>query len=222
MHLNSELLFRKYALPYFKDGLRVLEIGPTGIPSVFAQIVNNNSITWDTIDFPDTEHIHTETSRLTYQLSDPYVFPVEEGLYDIVLSANVIEHVQKIWVWYKELKRVTKKGGHIITINPVSWPNHHAPLDCWRIYPSGMEALIEDTGLENVLCIFESLEAEQLLKRDPHAWLSPGKSYYYGVSTRKINFVFAWNKIVRKIRKLNGLLPLSLEVSYDTISIAKK
>ena len=34
MHRNSRLLFTKYAPPYFKDGMRVLEIAPDDFPSV--------------------------------------------------------------------------------------------------------------------------------------------------------------------------------------------
>jgi hypothetical protein len=30
MHLNNELLLRKYALEYFKDRMKVLEIAPVG------------------------------------------------------------------------------------------------------------------------------------------------------------------------------------------------
>ena len=47
----------------------------------------------------------------------------------------------------------------MIIINPVSWPFHEVPVDCWRIYPDGMKALLEDTSLRVVASRFESLEA---------------------------------------------------------------
>ena len=64
----------------------------------------------------------------------------------------------KIWVWVKEIERICKKGGDRILINPVSWPYHEAPIDCWRIYPEDVKALLEDTRLRIVETRFESLE----------------------------------------------------------------
>ena len=69
--------------------------------------------------------------------------------------------MRKIWLWIKELTRVCKVGGLVITINPVSWPYHEHPIDCWRAFPEGMRALYEDASLEVLLSIFESLEATQ-------------------------------------------------------------
>ena len=70
-----------------------------------------------------------------------------------------MEHVSRIWLWIKELERITKPGGKIILISPISWPYHEAPIDCWRIYPEGMKALINDfTNLNILLCNQETLE----------------------------------------------------------------
>ena len=45
MHLNSGLLFEKYAVPYFHDNIKVLEIGPSSYPSPYEKLVNNKSAT---------------------------------------------------------------------------------------------------------------------------------------------------------------------------------
>ena len=50
MHLNSLLLFRKYALANFQSNQRVMEVGPSGYPSFFQKTVGNDSIIWDTLD----------------------------------------------------------------------------------------------------------------------------------------------------------------------------
>jgi len=152
MHLNSKLLFEKYAQPYFKNCENVLEIGPDDYPSsTYKKIINNNKIKWETLDIINND-------KLTYKSSDNYHFPIKKNKFDIVLSGQVIEHVPKIWTWIKEVTRVCKIGGYVITIAPVSWTYHEAPVDCWRVYPEGMMALYEEAGLEMKFCKTESLE----------------------------------------------------------------
>lgn len=128
MHPNSRLVFAKYAPPYFRENPTVLEIGPDGFPSSYQKAVEHPVARWDTLDiFPN--------ARLTYPESPPYAFPIPDNTYDVVLAGNVLEHVPRVWVWIKELGRVCKPGGTVITINPLSWPHHNAPVDCWRAYP---------------------------------------------------------------------------------------
>lgn len=95
---------------------------------------------------------------LTFAVEDPYRYPIGENEYDVVISGSVIEHVPKPWLWLPELARITRRGGHVITVNPVNWIFHQAPVDCWRIYPDGMKALCEQAGLEPVLSRFECAE----------------------------------------------------------------
>ena len=69
----------------------------------------------------------------------------------------------------REVARVCKAGGIVITINPVSWPYHEAPIDCWRAYPEGMKALYEDSKLEVIFSGWESLEEPQFRNYMPGA-----------------------------------------------------
>lgn len=223
MHLNSELIFKKYGLPYFKPGLKVLEVAPASFPSPYQKLVNDTSGAWETIDFVSTEYIdQAAIKNLTYELKSPYSFPLADESYDIVISGQVLEHVEQIWVWMKELKRVVKKGGLIITINPVSWVYHEAPLDCWRVYPSGIGALAQDAGLTVELAKFESIELEQLQERDPQVYTIPGRSYAYAYFPKKLSVIMKWNKFIRKVPKAGFFLPIPIEVAYDTISVLKR
>ncbi|CAN5733791.1 hypothetical protein BH10BAC2_BH10BAC2_16350 [soil metagenome] len=216
MHLNSELLFRRYALPFFKSNLKVLEIGPGTIPSVFNKLINNSEIEWHTLDFSGCG------DNLTYIIESPYDFPVENDYYDIVFSAQVMEHVEKIWLWLKEIKRVVKKDGLIITINPVSWPYHLAPVDCWRIYPSGIKALADELNLCVELCLFESLEEKMIKDELPYVKIIPGKSYKYGIPGRKIRAIKMYNNFLHYIPFFKNYFGIPIEAAFDTISILKK
>ena len=197
MHKNTQLLFKKHALGYFKPGLRILEIGPNAQPSNFQEIVKDSSLTWHTLDLSFRNDI-----PLTYKTSDENVFPIETGSYDIVLSSSVIEHVRKIWRWMPELARVVRPGGHVITISPVSWEYHEDPVDCWRIYPEGMKALCEDAGLKVLTCEWEALGIERL---------------------RKIGgSVQLWQKLAGLLNLLHWKLRLPCEAAFDLMTIAQK
>lgn len=196
MHANSRMLFEKYAKPYFRPGLSVLEIGPNAIPSTYRTMVADEAITWHTLDI-------RQDAELTYRSTSEYSFPVESETYDIVLSGQVIEHVRKIWLWIRELARVCKTGGLVITISPVSWPYHEAPVDCWRVFPDGMKALYEEASLDVRFCRFESLEAS-------------GRRHVPGRSAE-------WqDPKLRLAYKLLGLVGFPVECAYDTITIGEK
>jgi hypothetical protein len=195
MHANSILLFKRYALPYFVKGIKVLEIGPNDFPSSYKTIVGNICDCWDTLDL-------NQDSRLTYTATSEYSFPIADHSYDIVLNGQVIEHVRKIWLWIKEVSRVCKIGGKVITINPVGWPYHEAPIDCWRIYPEGMKALCEEASLRVLHSSFESLEVTGKKRSGVSSrWQSP-----------------KW----RLANRAFGLIGLPVECSFDTITIAEK
>lgn len=151
MHLNSTLLLKKYAKPLALKKLNVLEIGPDKFPSSIQELFGLEH-EWHTLNIFDDP-------RLTYPGSDAYHFPIPDNHYDLVISANVIEHVRKIWLWMPELARVTKPGGYVVTVNPVSWGYHEDPVDCWRIYPEGMRSLCEEAGLSVIQSVSESLES---------------------------------------------------------------
>jgi ubiquinone/menaquinone biosynthesis C-methylase UbiE len=92
----------------------------------------------------------------------------------------------------KEIKRVLKPGGRVITINPVSWPFHEAPIDCWRIFPSGIRALAGESDMEIVLNLFESLEVAHIRDRDEKAVVIPGMSYNYLSSDGHLSTIVRW------------------------------
>jgi SAM-dependent methyltransferase len=155
MHDNSMRVFRKYAKPYFKSGTRVLEIGPDKIPSSLQQEIGDDTITWEHLDLASYQYAE---GILDHAADDEYSFPLQDDSFDVVLAANVIEHVRKIWVWFPEVARVCRPGGTVIVINPITVPHHPYPIDCWRIYPDGIRALHEESGLRTELAEFDALE----------------------------------------------------------------
>lgn len=200
MHVNTQLLFDHYARRYFQPGIRVLEIGPD-VPSTLQRMTGDPSIDWHTVDID-------KDLRLTCTAVDEYSFPIPDDAYDIVVAANVLEHVRKIWVWIKEVARVCKPGGYVITINPVSWPFHECPIDCWRAYPDGMVALYEEGGLDVVISKCESLEDSHIRRHLP------------GRSLRYIDDHEGWK--MKIFARLSARLGIPVERPYDTVTIGRK
>jgi SAM-dependent methyltransferase len=201
VHGNTRKLFKKYARQYFQPNARVLEVGPNcAPPSALERIIGDPSIRWETAGIDNTYPV-------TY-VGTEYSYPVESDVADIVVATNVMEHVRKPWVWIKELARICKPGGYVITINPVSWPYHEYPVDCWRAYPEGMKALYEDAGLAVIACQCESLENTNLRRHIPGRSL--GNIYQHG----------GWG--TRVFTKALEVLRLPVERPYDTVTIGQK
>ena len=198
MHANSILIFEKYAKQYFRRNIKVLEIGPDKFPSSYKEIINDNSIKWDTLDI-------FEDNRLTYNIKDEYSYPIANNTYDIVLSGNVLEHVRKIWIWIKELTRVCKKGGVVITINPLFLEYHPYPVDCWRAFPDGMRVLYDEAGLNTILSVSETLDVY-----NPKFTLG-----YLNSMSHKLKFI--GRMLLKKLR-----FPIERIYVYDTITIGVK
>ncbi len=200
MHPNSILLFEAYARRRFMAGARVLEIGPDATPSTFQALVSEPGIVWETIDLAGPANATVPT----YLTDDPYRFSmIPDDAYDIVLSGQVIEHVPRIWAWMKELARVCRPGGNVVTICPVSWPYHEAPKDCWRIYPAGFEALYSEAGLEMEIGVWDSLEFPGYARR------VAGASGKFGIRGRAVRWA-------------QRAMGLSVTCAFDTIAIGRK
>ena len=229
-HLNSKLLWEKHAQVYFTNGLKVLEIGPAGHPSYFEKLLSNKSIIVDyhTLDVR-TEFISGAELSPNFILSeDSYHYPIEDNSFDIVFSDQVLALVPFFWEWYKELKRITKIGGHIITICSHSYPPCPSPIDAWRVHSDGMVALNDYVGVKTIFCSTESLERTLYKIPMKTGYSVPGASITspvngQGAAILRANKVkITWNKLVGRIPKLRAILLNPVQVSYDTITIAKK
>jgi len=194
MHLNSRVLFELYGAPLIKSGAKVLEIGPDKIPTTLQDISHRPGIQWDLLGL-------AKDPLLQITATSEYEYPIPDGTYDVVVAANVLEHVRKPWVWIRELARVARNDGHVILVNPVSYPYHEAPVDCWRAYPEGMKALFDEARIDVVVNRCETHEPITS-KRD-----IPGRS----------RIEFWWKR--RLADRALGLIGYPLERAYDTITV---
>jgi SAM-dependent methyltransferase len=229
-HLNSQLIWKKYAAPYFTAGKKILEIGPAGYPTYFEQQLLESNILTDYNVLDISERFITNAAanpKFTFS-DDPLHYPFADNSFDIVFSDQVLAHVAYFWQWYGELARITKPGGTIITINSYSYPSCPSPIDAWRVHSDGMKALNRFYGLDTIVSTTESIEMEKYNIPKRPGYYFPGASIYKpfgGASNKniKINTIkMRWNKIVGSIPKLRALLLNPVQVAFDTITIARK
>lgn len=141
MHPNAKFIFQRYAAPHILSTDNVLEVGPDKPDSTFRELLGHERTMWKTTDI-------NPQVRAQFLMHSEYDVPhCFENHFDVVFSANVIEHVIEPARWLRTLTSCVRPGGKLITINPVSWPYHEAPVDCWRIYPEGMRMLYSQAGL---------------------------------------------------------------------------
>ena len=130
--------------------------------------------------------------------------PFEANSFDLVFSRFLMEYLPDKLLAVQEMARVCKRGGIVITISPVSWPYHEAPVDCWRMYPEGMKALYAEAGLADVWSWWGSLEASGFRR------FIPGRSPEWQPR---------WSRLAGRTL---GWLGLPVETAYDMITIGRK
>ncbi|MCW3101420.1 MAG: hypothetical protein JWL77_7038 [Chthonomonadaceae bacterium] len=201
MHLNSKLVFETHVKHRIRAGSRVLELGADTAPSTYRRAVPVD-VVWETADLVgESGRWAVDNAPAEHLMQSEYNVPVDDDSFDVVLSGQVAEHVREIWTWMRELARITKPGGQVITISPVSWAYHEAPIDCWRMYPEAMNAVSAWAGLEVEFSWWGSLEPR-------------GRRHYQGEG-RALHH--------REPRRaLRRALGLATPVAYDLVTVARK
>jgi hypothetical protein len=149
MHPNCQKIFLDHCVQHFKEGYKVLEVGPPLESKWYRKTIRQKKpCKWDTVDIRADRAPGGKHHDVTYT-GTMYHYPMESNRYDIVFASMVLEHVPMPWEWCRELTRVTKQGGIVMILAPFVGKKH-GDLDCWRVLPQGMEALAEWCDLEIV------------------------------------------------------------------------
>lgn len=76
----------------------------------------------------------------------PYLYPFNDGVFDVVISGQAAEHVEDLKAWINECVRVLKPGGRLCITTVWKCQVHRYPVDTWRILPDGMKWLFDQNG----------------------------------------------------------------------------
>ncbi len=90
---------------------------------------------------------------------------IADDTFDVVMSFDVFEHVQRPWDAAEECVRILKPGGLMIHRTLFAWRYHPHPIDYWRYSAEGLEYLFSRTGRMETLEKGYDLKIRRLDKR---------------------------------------------------------
>lgn len=79
---------------------------------------------------------------------DGHTLPFEAEHFDVILSTQVLEHVEDFEEIFGELVRVLKKNGILILTVPFCFEEHEKPYDFRRFTGFGIKKIFEENGIE--------------------------------------------------------------------------
>jgi SAM-dependent methyltransferase len=146
MHLSSlrnmEWFRDQFLLDKSAQAIKIFDLGSTEMGACYRPLFDNPN--WNYIGF-DLQ----PGPNVTCVVKDPYRWhEIGSDTADVLISGQVLEHVEFFWMTILEVARVLKPGGVACLIAPSSGPEHRFPVDCWRFYPDGMSALARFGALD--------------------------------------------------------------------------
>ena len=113
------------------QGGKVLEIGGRMHP--------RGHVFGPTFSYLNLDLEHSDENTVVGDITD--CAEIADGSYDVVLSVDVFEHIDRPWLAASEITRILAPGGLAYTSTLFSWRYHPCPIDFWRYTPDALEFL---------------------------------------------------------------------------------
>ncbi|MCR4512784.1 class I SAM-dependent methyltransferase [Aeromicrobium sp. 50.2.37] len=118
------------------SGGRVLEIGGRGHP-------RHRVFDADRFEYLDLDLAETGPGVIIGDITHCPEIP--DASFDVVLSVDVFEHIDRPWLAGEEIVRILRPGGLVYTSTLFSWRYHPCPIDYWRYTPEALAFLMRGT-----------------------------------------------------------------------------
>jgi SAM-dependent methyltransferase len=146
------LAWRKVASEKVFDGARVIDLGCGGSP--YRQLFAHPAC-YNRADIAGTPDIDFTMDAVTGRTA------AAEGTYDVVVSSQVLEHVESPADYLAEALRLLRPGGTLLLSTHGTYEDHPCPGDYWRWTGQGLEKTLNAAGfeLEDMLYLTTGLRA---------------------------------------------------------------
>src|SRR3974390_129392 len=134
LHLSDLLLAIRDMLP--ANVSRVLDYGSGGSPY---RLFFKNAI-YHRADLSGRD--------LDFKFGPDAKLPLSAEGYDLVLSTQVLEHVESPATYLHECYRVLKPNGYLLLTTHGIFEEHGCPYDYWRWTSFGLQKIVEEAGLK--------------------------------------------------------------------------
>ncbi len=123
----------------WSEGAHVLDYGCGN--RAYEGVVKSCGMHYIAADMPGNAHADIA-------LNEAGQIPPDASDYDIVLSAQVLEHVPSPSAYLAEAWKALKPGGTLILSTHGVWVYHPSPLDLWRWTADGLRTTVAEQGFE--------------------------------------------------------------------------
>lgn len=124
---------------YFKDGetRTLIDVGCGTMP--YRPLFDASTIRYAGVDL-------TGNKLAEFYFTEDAKIPLHDAYTDVVLSTQVLEHVDDPIHYLEECFRILKPGGLLILSTHGYWNYHPTPTDYWRWTGAGLQKIIVDRG----------------------------------------------------------------------------
>ena len=142
--------------------------------------------------FPNRVAINIRPNEHAHVLADAYSLPFASEAFDLVLCAEVLEHMKAPSLALAEMRRVLKPGGKLLLTTPFAYPIHYAPTDYYRFTRFGLMHLLSDWDVESLT---EATTDGAALATFFHHWLLKKKGLVW--KAPKLAWWCVWRALTR-------------------------
>jgi SAM-dependent methyltransferase len=134
--------------------------------------------------FPNRVAINIRPNEHAHLLADAYRLPFGDEAFDLVLCAEVLEHMHSPALALAEMRRVLKAGGRLLLTTPFAYPIHYAPTDYYRFTRFGLTHLLGEWEVESLTeattdgAALATFFHHWLLKKKGLAWKAPKLAWW--------------------------------------------
>jgi SAM-dependent methyltransferase len=161
----------------------------------FALEVGGEDVTYSRW-FPNHVVINVTRNPLVHIQADVHRLPFREGIFDLVLCTEVLEHLHTPELALAEMQRVLKPGGKLLLTTPFAYAIHYAPTDYWRYTRHGLERLLRGWRVAEIT---ESTSDAAALATLFHYWLFGKRGWPWKLP--KILWMGCWLLLLRSYAK---------------------